>query len=49
MDEINSSVKTWPCMKEWIVQADFPKESNMVKKIEWPVATPLVKYNDTSL
>ena len=32
MDEINCSVKTSPCMKRWMVQADFSKEVNMVKK-----------------
>ena len=32
MAEINCSVKTSPCMKKWMVQADFPKEVNMVKK-----------------
>ena len=50
MDGINCSVKTSPCMKEWMV-ADFSKEANMVKKKknECPVATPLFKYNDTLL
>ena len=47
MDEINCSVKTSLCMKEWIAQADFPKGANMVKKNEWSFATPLFKYNDT--
>ena len=47
MSEINCSVRTSPCMKEWMVQADFPKGANMVKKNEWPVAPPLFKYNDT--
>ena len=32
MDEIKCSVTTSPCMKEWMVQADFPKEVNLVKK-----------------
>ena len=36
-------------MKEWIAQADIPKEANMVKKNELPVVTPLFKYNNTSL
>ena len=30
-------------MKEWIAQADLPKEANTVKKNEWLVATPLFK------
>ena len=30
-------------MKEWMAQADPPKEANTVKKNEWPVATPLFK------
>ena len=30
-------------MKEWMAQADPPKEANTVKKNEWLVATPLFK------
>ena len=30
-----------------MAQADPPKEASKLKKNEWPVATPLFKYNDT--
>ena len=30
-------------MKEWMAQAHLPKETNTVKKKEWPVTTPLFK------
>ena len=30
-------------MNEWMAQGDPPKEVNVVKKNEWPVATPLFK------
>ena len=36
-------LKKSPYVKEWMVQADPPKEANAVKKNEWLVATPLFK------
>ena len=35
-------------IKDWIIQADTPKETNSEKN-GWPVATPLLKYSDTLL
>ena len=50
MDGRNCSVKTSLYIKEWMVQADNTKGANMVKKKnEWPVVTPLFKYNHTLL
>ena len=36
-------------MKEWMAPADPPKDASTVKKNEWPVASPLLKANDTLL
>ena len=43
MDGCNCSVKKSPNIKEWIAQADPPKEANTTKKNERPAATPLLK------
>ena len=47
MDGINCSVKTSPCMKEWMV-ADFSKGANMVKKKKMNVRLPLLSSNITT-
>ena len=36
-------LKKSPIMKESMIQVDPPKEAIMVKKNEWPVATPILK------
>ena len=40
------SVEKSSNIKEWMVQADLPKEANGQKSL-WPVATHLFKYSDT--
>ena len=36
-------LKELPFIKEWMAQADPPKEACAVKKNEWPVAASSVK------
>ena len=44
----SSPLKKSSIIKEWMVQADPPKEVNGEKN-GWPVATPLFKYSDALL
>ena len=44
----SASLKKSSIIKEWMVQADPPKEANGEKN-GWPVPTPFFKYSDTLL
>ena len=44
----SAPLKKSSIIKEWMVQADPPKEANREKN-GWPVATSLFKYSDTLL
>ena len=44
----SAPLKKSSIIKDWIIQADTPKETNSERN-GWPVATPLLKYSDTLL
>ena len=44
----SAPLKKSSIIKEWMLQADPPKEANGERN-GWPVATPLFNYSDTLL
>ena len=44
----SAPLKKSSIIKDWMIQADPPKEANSDKN-GWPVATRLLKYSDTLL
>ena len=44
----SAPLKKLSIVKDWMIQADPPKEANGEKN-GWPVATPLFKYSNTLL
>ena len=44
----SAPLKKLSIIKDWMIQAEPPKEANGEKN-GWPVATPLFKYSNTLL